>query len=443
MWNNERVVSGGRSRSEPWLAAFLFAIPLLYLLTESSWAPVLWHYSLTLLAAIAGYGVLYALVLLSYRRSVPAALSLVRTYAVAAGFTLFAAFLASEAVLAVLDERPDVETRRLRGYEPDPDLGYRYRPNYEQDVITLEANTHWRSNALGLRANRDYGPKPPGVRRILALGDSFTVATAVELEESWPGVLQRRLNEAVGAGAFEVINAGHAGWGTMQQARWYEKFGAQLEPDLVLVAITPNDISDNGAEPPGYFTAVKGVLAYRNSGGPEYRLWKHRQNWYSLRGQLERSHLVSRAKVAWQSRSLPQLIACRVQLDEEAARLHELTEGFLLDIRDRAAGQGASVGLLAITFQEQLGEMAEGYAPGLFGERWLRFARRNGMAGIDTRPYLLAHPDPGSLFWRWDGHYTVEGSRVAGDVAFELVANMLGLAGTPDVATAQPRGEAP
>ena len=40
-------------RSEVWLAVPLFALPLAYLITEHSWAPVFWHYSRTLLLAIA------------------------------------------------------------------------------------------------------------------------------------------------------------------------------------------------------------------------------------------------------------------------------------------------------------------------------------------------------------------------------------------------------
>ena len=414
-------------RAERWVAAFVLALPLAYLLTEHSYTPVFWHYSYTLLAAIAICAAGCAGVLWSYRWPVPRPLATLRTQLVMAGFGLVAALLVAEAALALFDERPDVEPNYLRGYAPDPDTGYVYRPNYEQDVVDLESTTRWRSNSLGLRADRDYGDRPAGVVRVLALGDSFTVNTQVEARDTWPAFLERALVDAFpSAPGFEVVNAGHAGWGTMQMLRWYEKYGLGLKPDVVLVALTPNDLDDNGAEPPGAFTAVDGYLALRGSTVADRRRFEHRQRWYSLPGRIQRSRILALVTAAWsRDPDGPKLAACHERLTPGEARLHTLTEPYLLKLRDVAARQRAAMGIVLVTFREQLGRMAEGYSGALFGERWLRFARDQGIPAIDTYPRLRMHPGEPPLFWRWDNHYTREGSRLTGEAAFDLVKAML------------------
>ena len=65
--------------------------------------------------------------------------------------------------------------------------------------------------------------------------------------------------------------------------------------------------------------------------------------------------------------------------------------------------------------------MAPGYSGAAFGERWTTFGRQHGISVVDTYPSLRNHKGP-PLYWRWDGHYTEEGSRVSGAAAFELVS---------------------
>ena len=266
-------------RPERGLAAMMGALPLCYLLTDRSWAPVLWNYSATLLAAMALCAVLYGLLWMSYGWRLPRWVEQFRANALVLAFGLLVSFLAAEGILSILDDRPDVETQNLRGYAPDPDTGYVYVPNYEQSVITLESATQWRSNSIGVRADRDFGPKSPDVVRILALGDSFTVNTAVEARDTWPGVLERLLAQNVPKTTFEVINGGHAGYGTANMLRWYEKYAFNLEPDMVLVAMTPNDITDNRHKPPGTLTAVDGYLASVGSTTLDRQRFEHRRRW--------------------------------------------------------------------------------------------------------------------------------------------------------------------
>jgi hypothetical protein len=418
------------SRVESRLAAVLAALPLLYLLTEHSWNPVVWHYSRLLLAAIALYTGLYLAFLRSYRWPLPGWLVGFRTTVVTTAFGVIVAFVIAEVALEIVDDRPDITPSRLLGYQPDPDTGYVFRPNYEQEMITIETVSHWRSNSLGIRADRDFGPKPSGVVRILALGDSFTVSHRTELSEAWPAIVEQRLTRAGRQGVtFESVNAGHPGWGTMQQAIWYRKHGLGLDPDIVLVALTPNDITDNAHEPPGPFTAIDGNMVNAGSTRMQLARFLHRQRWYSLPGRLERSHVAEVIRNATFGKNEgPELAACHEQLDAEEERLHRLTEQYILQVRDLATSQGASVGLLLLTFREQLGAMAPGYDGSVFGRRWMAFAQDHGIPAVDTYDAFRRHSGP-PLYWRWDSHYTQEGNRLAGEAAADLVSQMLELRG--------------
>jgi len=104
------------------------------------------------------------------------------------------------------------------------------------------------ANPDGLR-DRPFGPKPPGVVRVLGLGDSFAFGWGVANEESLFKVLERQLNQG-GGRSFEVVNAGIPGFGTYEELRLLESIGLRHEPDLVVLAFYEgNDYQNNGAAP--------------------------------------------------------------------------------------------------------------------------------------------------------------------------------------------------
>jgi hypothetical protein len=50
----------------------------------------------------------------------------------------------------------------------------------------------YRRNWAGMRAEREYPPKPPpGVRRLAAFGDSFTHCVEVDVEDCWTAHLEQ------------------------------------------------------------------------------------------------------------------------------------------------------------------------------------------------------------------------------------------------------------
>ncbi len=143
---------------------------------------------------------------------------------------------------AVRLARPQILGRYPEGlYLPSASRQYRLRPGFRGVFRYPEFETEVRINAQGLRAERDYGPPRPGVRRVLAAGDSFTMGYSVAEERTWIRVLEGMLGPQ-----WEVINAGTPGYSTWQEAAYLEEEGIGLRPEIILLGFfLGNDIADN------------------------------------------------------------------------------------------------------------------------------------------------------------------------------------------------------
>lgn len=123
-------------------------------------------------------------------------------------------------------------THEVTGYRYlfDEELGWRNIPNW----VASTAGKKLSINSKGLR-DREYPyAKPPGVKRILVLGDSYTWGYGVEDDAIFTEVLERRL--AKDGANWEVLNSGVSGWGTDQEYLWFKREGVKYQPDLVIVA---------------------------------------------------------------------------------------------------------------------------------------------------------------------------------------------------------------
>jgi hypothetical protein len=98
-------------------------------------------------------------------------------------------------------------------------------------------------NTKGYRDLPRATPKPPGVRRILNLGDSFAWGASVEFEDAYPQRLERALTRRRHE-TWEVVNLALPGMATVDQAAQLEKEGDAYGPDAVLLGFVLNDSQD-------------------------------------------------------------------------------------------------------------------------------------------------------------------------------------------------------
>ncbi len=132
-------------------------------------------------------------------------------------------------------------------YSPDENRGYRLTPKIE-GWYRKEGESYVRINSDGLRDIEHNKQKPANTLRIAVIGDSYAEALQVPLENAFWKIAEKRLQQcdALGGKSVEVINFGVSGYGTAQQLITLQKQVWDYSPDVVLLAVTTNnDISDN------------------------------------------------------------------------------------------------------------------------------------------------------------------------------------------------------
>jgi len=126
-------------------------------------------------------------------------------------------------------------------FEPDPHTGFRIGPFSEgiyKDGVRVRANSR------GHLDDEVTRQKSAGTYRILMLGDSFTAGSGVRIEDAFPQRLERQLNRP-GRARVEVVNTAVGGWNPFQYAQYFEYYGREFQPDLVMVAFfVGNDTYD-------------------------------------------------------------------------------------------------------------------------------------------------------------------------------------------------------
>ncbi len=101
----------------------------------------------------------------------------------------------------------------------------------------------YRMSSQKLR-DREYPPAPPpGVIRVLGVGDSFAMGVGVPVERS----LFRQLNALAGLDV-EIVNAARSGSYIMHEYAQVEKLTVPLNCTRVLVVFIPNDIQPNASQ---------------------------------------------------------------------------------------------------------------------------------------------------------------------------------------------------
>ena len=129
-------------------------------------------------------------------------------------------------------------------------LATRVRPSANRRIIyelvpnlrvIADTGQVYTTNELGFRGPPTTVAKPPGVRRILGLGDSVMYGTGVSDDETFlallPGLLRQRYPDE----SWEVINTGVPGYNTAMEVEVLAARGLALEPDLVVMMFVGND----------------------------------------------------------------------------------------------------------------------------------------------------------------------------------------------------------
>ena len=155
-------------------------------------------------------------------------------------------------------------------YISDPNIGHALKPNADftwtnaEQEFTVDVHI----NDLGLRDVERRYEREADVPRILVLGDSFTEALQVSLDESPTQVMEKCLLDHYEQ-PIEVVNGGLSANGTGQRLRYYQQYGHQFAADVVIHTHYPsNDLWDNGGAL-GDFPSWRGIYSFGVNGNDE------------------------------------------------------------------------------------------------------------------------------------------------------------------------------
>jgi lysophospholipase L1-like esterase len=110
---------------------------------------------------------------------------------------------------------------------------HRYDQVAQRDPYAVEIQY----NSLRFR-DVEPAPRPPGVHRVVVVGDSFTEGEGVKEGDAYPRVLEKLLND--GGGRWEVRNCGRRGSDFPQLYAVFED-ALKYSPDVVVYAMVLND----------------------------------------------------------------------------------------------------------------------------------------------------------------------------------------------------------
>ena len=302
----------------------------------------------------------------------------------------------------------DFLTREPDYYVPDALAGHVHKPYAKREYAWAEhekGRVVFRTNNLGFREDEDTEvARPERTVRVLVTGDSHTDGVVYNME-SFPNLLEQKLNSTPGALRFEVINGG-TGYYTFQNYAGFLRKYLDLKPDYFIVTVyTGNDFMEAVAA-----AAKAGQFAPPNT-----------PFWYRLKLRLAPAPLVSQA--------LNQIIYFKAspQMKGEALeiarrQLKEISETCLqnnvrlvvvflpskLDVEDRSRLREVknSFGLTeaeANVSQDLKGSLID----------WLE---RQDVKYLDMAAYMSGKSD--ALFWEKDYHLNVRGHKLVSDALY-------------------------
>lgn len=327
----------------------------------------------------------------------------------------------------------------------DPRRGAFVEPgDYPVESPEFRATVH--VNAAGF-VDREWGPKRPGVPRVLVLGDSFVQAAQVDLDAGFGRQVERRtaarLQQEV-----EVLSLGVPGAGTATALHLWREVGAPLQPDLVVLGfLVANDVFNNhpalDTKPDKpYYALHDGVLVPvepRDVGlgalsrSAPWR-WSHLTRW------VGRTLLVSQEARARVSRGGGMPLDLRVHdpsLPSPWPEAWAVTEALVRQLAGEVDAADARFGV--VLFPGQVAGSAAGQRAAVaqwpaLAEWDLHRARRKARGVIaphapvtDVTDALRAAEASGDppLYLPQDGHWTAQGHAVAAQAASGAVADWL------------------
>ena len=313
--------------------------------------------------------------------------------------------------------------------KPDPLLGWIGRPG----VVTQPSfaaddmdDMHIHMNSDGCWDDPHKRSKPQGVKRIIFLGDSFTIGYGVDRPFRFTDMMKEKL-----PGHYEIVNMALWGYGTDQEFLLFKEKALQYKPDIVGLVLflddlyTTNLFSVNKGEfiKSKFVLRSDGSLSLTNVPVPDNHTKSLFFNFiisrvYHVRNFMEIGRTFMRQ--GWVS------VFDRGFYEK---KMHVLTLRLISEIHSLALEHAIKFFLVIVPFKEQV-LLPDAVFQALFFPPDMSktsldirlpqkvigsFAGLKKIAALDLYPYFKEHAKPASLFFKHDIHWTKEGHQLVAD----------------------------
>ena len=124
-----------------------------------------------------------------------------------------------------------VQAGQIVRFSQNRKMVYDLRPNLDVEFMGAAVKT----NGEGFRDTDHALAKPPGIRRVVTLGDSYMFGWGVPFESGFVQVAAQALPK------WEVINLARPGYATAQELECFRVYGLKYAPDVVVLNYISND----------------------------------------------------------------------------------------------------------------------------------------------------------------------------------------------------------
>jgi hypothetical protein len=299
----------------------------------------------------------------------------------------------------------------------DREVGTKHIPGARGFVITPQYEMDLVINSKGLRDREFPYAKPPGTRRILCLGGSFTAGYGVRAEETFAKVLEQLLNaDEDESEKWEVLNGGVGSTGTAHQLAFFQTEGRKYSPDFVLVCFSQaTDFWDNIVS--GLYSLEDGELVKHDAHRTPSRRIQKLAAWIpGYATFFAKSHLLNFVKIRI-SRYHYRDLAERIQIPDQSAveqSEEELTRRLLLALRDACRDIDCRLVVTAIPLPNTWGWYDETVD-------LMEYMRDHDIPFVDLSPGFREAADRGiQIVYPKDLHWTREGHELTGNALCEF-----------------------
>ena len=286
-------------------------------------------------------------------------------------------------------------------------VGWRLAPNVRRKYDKETQPYFVATNSKGLRDVEHSYDKPPGIFRIVVIGDSFVFgAGGVEPSRRFTDILQASTRNT------EVINMGVPAYGTDQEYSYLASEGFKYHPDLVLLCAYYNDFSESfstlnpsNGRPKGYFSLDGDQLVFHP---PEFSIfYRLSQHSYLLgMADLELSKL---------SRAYDKVVRHGHGVLDKEARMATFRQLFA-SAADLCQQHGAAFVLVYLPFKVQ-------YQPWIIQQVMDDLATTKGIKTLDLMDVMKLANRSGPAYFANDIHFNERGHQVAARAMLEYLTS--------------------